>query len=75
MQAWANTEVLQAGTRGNSSAGGGGADDYFVSISSNGNFALGCQTYFVAGWNQCAPFPCCALMIRACMPTGGCPHK
>ncbi len=30
------------------------ADAYFVSVSANRNFALGCQKYFIAGWNTCA---------------------
>ncbi|EIE26341.1 hypothetical protein COCSUDRAFT_58878 [Coccomyxa subellipsoidea C-169] len=27
------------------------ADAYFVSVSADRNFALGCQKYFIAGWN------------------------
>lgn len=30
------------------------ADQYFMSVAPDGNFALGCQKFFVAGWNECA---------------------
>ena len=46
----AHWQLLQTNPRSNAST-----EEYFVTVSSDGNFALGCQKFFVAGWNQCGP--------------------
>ena len=28
------------------------APEYFVTITEDGNFAVGCQTFYPMGWNQ-----------------------
>ena len=45
--AGAHLQLLEANPRSNLST-----EEYFVRVSNDANFALGCQKLFVAGWNQ-----------------------
>ncbi len=41
------------------------AGNYFAFINDDGNFQFGCQVFYPAIWNQCAPLSC--ALTHACM--------
>ena len=51
---WNNCDVMQGlnTTRRTLQQNSAGSDGYFVTVSPDGNFALNCQKFFVAGWNE-----------------------